>query len=231
MTVMTYNVGVFEKSGSNSLVRVAETINAFGADIISLNELDSCNLRHNTYQLKDLAEAVGYGNYHFAQAFPYADGAYGNGIISRKSILKSYRIVLPLSDGAEPRSVAVVETGECVFASVHLDHVGETARTEQAEYINKWFTGRYSGCDKPVILCGDMNDVPGSKTMEVFAKEWELLSGKAPTYPSYAPEICIDYILSLRSAGSVKVTARSISMDGTAKEASDHLPVCIAIEY
>ena len=58
MTLMTYNVGVFEKSGSNSMQHVAEIIKETQADIVSMNELDSCNLRHSTFQLEEIAHAT-----------------------------------------------------------------------------------------------------------------------------------------------------------------------------
>ncbi len=128
MTLMTYNVGVFEKSGSNSMQHVAEIIKETQADIVSMNELDSCNLRHSTFQLEEIAQAAGGLDFHFAQAFPFAEGAYGNGIISRNPIISRHIITLPIENGAEPRSVAVVETKDCIFASAHLDHIGEAAR-------------------------------------------------------------------------------------------------------
>ena len=83
MTLMTYNVGVFKKSGTNSMHHVAEIIKATQADIVSMNELDSCNRRHSTFQLEEIAQTAGGLDFHFAQAFPFAEGAYGNGIISK----------------------------------------------------------------------------------------------------------------------------------------------------
>ncbi|MCM1178604.1 MAG: endonuclease/exonuclease/phosphatase family protein, partial [Bacteroides sp.] len=213
-----------------SMDQVAKAIKASGAGVVSLNELDSCNLRHGTYQLEELAEATGGWECHFAQAFPFAGGAYGNGILSHKPILRSYRIALPMSDGAEQRSVAVAETRECVFASVHLDHIGEKARIEQAEYINSWFRKEYSGYRKPVILCGDMNDTPESRTIQIFMQEWEMLSEAAYTFPSNDPSMCIDYIFALKSARRIK-SSRLQELPQETASASDHLPVCVSIEY
>ncbi|MDE6147852.1 MAG: endonuclease/exonuclease/phosphatase family protein [Bacteroidales bacterium] len=244
MTIMTYNVGVFEKSGSNSMHQVAEIIKAAQADIVSMNELDSCNLRHSTYQLEEIAQEAGGLDFHFAQAFPFAEGAYGNGIISKSTITARHIISLPVGNGAEPRSVAVAETEDCVFASVHLDHIGEEARIEQAKAINEWFTEKYSGSRKPVILCGDMNDTPESATIRTLSEKWERLSGTAPTHPASLPYVCIDYVFALKSARNVKVTGMSLPVpDGNKGQdslsifpealstASDHLPVCLTIEF
>ena len=70
LCVMTYNVGAFGKYKENSIPDVAAAVRAAGADIVSLNELDSCNRRHGTYQLEEFANAMGGWDYHFASAFP-----------------------------------------------------------------------------------------------------------------------------------------------------------------
>lgn len=54
---------------------------------------------------------------------------------------------------------------ELVFASTHLDHVSEYTRSHQAEIILKLLMP-YSSM--PVILTGDFNSIPGSKTMTYF---------------------------------------------------------------
>lgn len=230
--VMTYNVGVFEKSGSNSMEDIAGIIRKSGAGYVSLNELDSCNIRHGVFQLQELADAAGDWNCHFAKAFDFAGGGYGNGIITKDEIIDSYSVQLPQSDGEEPRSMAVVETGLCVFASVHLDHIGKEARCRQAEAINSWFTEKYSNYPKPVILCGDMNATPESDAIKILSEEWELLSGTAPTHPSDAPEVCIDYIFALKSARKIqKHEIINIENDcpKVLSEASDHRPIIIRI--
>lgn len=232
--VMTYNVGVFEKSGSNSMEQIAGVIRESGAEYISLNELDSCNQRHGCFQLRELAQATGGWNYHFAKAFDFAGGGYGNGIMSPATIISSWSVALPKAGGAEPRSMAVVETEDCVFASVHLDHIGEEARCRQAEAINKWFTDRYPDCSKPVILCGDMNAAPDSGPIRIFKEKWILLSGETATIPSDAPACCIDYIFALKTAAGIK-SAEIIDLQEDFPEvlsqASDHRPVAVRIEF
>lgn len=222
LTLMTYNVGVFSKY-KDSLQDVAELIREEGASLVSLNELDSCNRRHNVFQLDLLAGALGYEG-HFASAFNFAGGAYGNGVVSSLPILSRSRADLPKLDGSEPRSVAVVETPQCVFASVHLDFKG--SQLEQAKIVNDWFTQHYSGFSKPVFLCGDMNAVPGSPAIRELEKCWTRLSPEAPTFPGNGK--CIDYIMALKSAGQVQVLdARVIS--GRTADYSDHCPVIVTI--
>ena len=217
-SVMTYNVGVFSKSGRNSLPDIAEFIRKSGVTLVSLNELDSCNRRHAIFQLQELAQAVGNWDYHFASAFPFAGGAYGNGILSREPILLSATLALPKADGAEPRSVAVVETASCVFASAHLDHVGKEARQEQARAINDWFTTHYGGFRKPVLLCGDFNSIPESETLAILATCWERLS---PDEITYEGGKCLDHIFALRSAAPTQVLDTAV----LPVSLSDHFPV------
>ena len=112
LTVMTYNVGVFSKYQESSIKGVAETILCSGATLVGLNELDSCNRRHPSFQVRQLADELGAWDFHFASAFPFAGGGYGNGIVSASPVTGRWRIALPKGDGSEPRSVAVVETAD-----------------------------------------------------------------------------------------------------------------------
>lgn len=226
-TVITYNVGVFSKYSESSLPAVASFILESDALLVSLNELDSCNRRHATFQLAELAEALGGWEYQFASAFPFAGGGYGNGVVSREPVLKRFTIPLPQADGAEPRSCAVVETGRCVFAAVHLDYLGTEARPAQVRAINDWFIDHYSGCRKPVLLCGDMNSTPDSETVGMLKEHWTQLSGTEFTYDSQDPHACIDFIFALKDAAPVKVLSSEVP--ARMAEASDHLPVVLRL--
>lgn len=232
LSVMTYNAGTFSKYFVDSTPDAADLIRKAGADIVALNELDSCNRRHDVHQLEVLADALGGWNAYFASAFSFAGGAYGNGIVTEEEIIESYSLLLPQSDGAEPRSVAVVETLDCVVAATHLDHKGNNAREDQASFINKWFKDMYRGYGKPVILCGDMNSEQTSDAFKVLLEEWEPLSGTEKTYPSESPELCLDHILYLKSAAVpelVETEAVSLYKDLDVAGISDHLPVFVRI--
>ena len=222
ITIMTYNVGVFSKY-RDSMDDIAKLILERGASLVSMNELDSCNRRHDVYQLELLAKAIGY-EFYFASAFPYAGGAYGNGVVSAKPILSRQRIDLPKLEGKEARSVAVVETAECVFASVHLDV--KASRLEQVAIVNDWFTSRYTGYSKPVFLCGDMNDLPESDTIKELEKCWCRISPIAPTFPKSSK--CIDYIFTLKAAPSVEVVSAGVISEGTS-DLSDHYPIVMTV--
>lgn len=230
MTLISYNVGVFSKYMDNSTAEVARLILDNGADYVALNELDSCNRRHESYQLAGLAAELGDWSYQFASAFPYAGGGYGNGVVTSRPVDDGYRILLPKGDGSEQRSVAVVETAECVFASVHLDHKGQTAAYEQMKVVNEWFTSRYSGSKKPVFLCGDFNVTPESEVIELAKTCWTQLSGVDYTHSTTRPRHCIDFVFALTAAAPVQVVSSVVLTEGTA-ELSDHFPVKVTVEY
>lgn len=232
ISLVTWNVGVFDKYG-DSRELVSSVLKHLGPDLVAFNELDSCNRRHDTYQLRDVAGRLGY-EYHFESAFPYEGGGYGNGVASRRPILKSYRIDLPKGKGYEPRCVAVVETKNCVFASVHLDHSDTDASWSQAILINSWFEAHYNGYGKPVILCGDMNSTPDSKTIQILESRWNRLSPIATTHPSTGKGKCIDYVFALKRARQVELEDAAVLSDEIIKGisiASDHLPIYVKFRY
>ena len=228
MTLLTYNVGVFSKYGGSSLPEVANVILGSEASLVALNELDSCNRRHQVFQLQDLADTLGGWPFHFARAFPFAGGAYGNGVVSMEPVLRSFTLPLPQADGSEPRSAAVVETASCVFASAHLDHKSEAARLEQVRVLDGWFRERYAGASKPVFLCGDMNARPGSATLQALETSWEPLSGTEFTYSTEDPHGCIDFIFAYKHAAPVQLLSYQVIREGTAT-LSDHFPVVVKV--
>ena len=230
LTLLSYNVGDFSKYEDDTTPQVADVIRASGATLVALNELDSCNRRHATYQLQALAETLGDWPFQFASAFPYAGGAYGNGVVSKARVTNRYKVHLPKSDGSEPRSIAVVETDRCVFASVHLDYVGERSQLDQVKALNDWFKGVYAGSGKPVFLCGDFNAEPGSEAIRLMQENWTLLSGTDFTYSTANPRKCIDYVFAYQEAAPVEVISSEVLTAGT-ETLSDHFPLKVVVKF
>ena len=231
LTLISYNVGVFSKYADDTTPEVARLILDQGATLVGLSELDSCNARHNVFQAEALARALGpEWEYYFTRAIPFRGGAYGDGVVSSRPIVNRFRVALPQGEGAEARSVAVVETEDCVFAATHLDHVSSAAAMEQMRQINDWFTAVYSGCAKPVFLCGDFNVLPDSEVIALAGECWTQLSGTEVTFSTENPSICIDYLFAFRAAAPVEVEKYQVLREGTAL-LSDHFPVLITVKY
>lgn len=229
VTLMSYNVGVFSKYQDNSMPGIAQLIRETGASFVGMSELDSCNTRNNTFQVKDLAEMLEW-DYAFARAINYRGGAYGDGVVCAQPALKKVRVPLTQGEGAEARAICVVETENCVFAATHLDHRSETAALVQMQEVNDWFAANYAGSKKPVFLVGDFNVYPDSEVIALAQSSWTLLSGTALTFPSRNPNRCIDYVFALKEAAPVEVVSTAVITEGT-EDLSDHLPLVVKVKF
>lgn len=235
-TIATYNVGVFDKSDFNSTEMIAAMMKELGVQVLSMNELDSCNTRHSNYQLKDFAEAMGDWGYVYGPAINYKGGKYGIGIAYSPAVEagRKYSITLDKGDGAEQRALAVCEFKDFVFASTHLDHKSADAQLLQAEKICAWAEVNYGKGDKPIFVCGDFNALPDSETITLMKKEWKILSPLEPTFSAKNPSKTIDYIMVYKNASKrVRVISSGVGTEFTSGDpsvASDHLPVYVRIE-
>lgn len=230
--LVAYNVGVFSKSGEDSTQDIADMLLELDADAAAVCELDSCNRRHQVYQLENLAEALGGWNYRFGSAMKWNGGAYGGGVVTKKRINRSYIIELPKGEGYEPRVCVVVETKDYVIAEIHLDHSNDAVRMEQVRLLTDELKRQYSRSRKPVFLCGDLNAEPESPTLRQLSENWTVLSEPAATYPADNPRKCIDYILALNNRARYKVLKTAVCTEfGSADVArtSDHLPVFVDV--
>lgn len=236
LTIVQYNVGVFDKYEASGFDAVTSAVKELGADVVTLNELDSCTVRTGgVYQLATFAQKMGKWNYLFASAMPYDGGAYGVGVASKPEyeIIRTDKIALPKLDGREPRAVAVVEYNDFVLCSTHLD-LTEQSQLAQIAVINEYMDSHYADCGKPVFLGGDFNCMPGSKPIDLMKQSWNLLTPESETYPADVPRKCIDFIF-VRPNGRT-VTIESTSVPRTLENAdlataSDHLPVALTVKF
>ncbi|MCR5519614.1 MAG: endonuclease/exonuclease/phosphatase family protein [Bacteroidales bacterium] len=236
INLVTYNVGVFSKSGTNTTDMVAAMMKEINADVISMNELDSCTTRNPAYQIKDFAKAMYGWDYLYAPAIPHQGGKYGIGIAHRPELKakRSYYINLAKAGGAEQRALAVCEFDDFVFCSTHLDHRVDEAQWSQVAQIDSLVAADFGKSDKPVILCGDLNALPDSKTISLFKKDWTIISPDDFTFPAKEPKKQIDYVMVYKNAaGRVEVKDARVCksfVTGDVKVASDHLPVLVKIK-
>ena len=234
--VVTYNVGVFTKSGFDRTAMAADMLREMKADVAGIQELDSCAARTGgTYQLQEFADALGGWNYRFARAIPYDGGAYGIGIVSKKKfrILDSWSLSLDRGRGSEQRALEVVEYPKFVLATTHLDFKSDAVSLAQAKTISQVLHQRYGRTHKVVILCGDFNAKPNSRTLKELKKNWTVVSAQNNTFDSSRPRQCIDYICVMNNNSSYVLRHTAVATkfdDGDVTQASDHLPVYIDIK-
>jgi endonuclease/exonuclease/phosphatase family metal-dependent hydrolase len=233
-TFVQYNVGVFDKYEGSGFDAVANAVRELGADAVTLNEVDSCTTRTGSVdQLAVFADTMGQWHHHYASAMPYKGGAYGVGVAAKPEleVVRTDKVALPRLDGHEPRAVAVVEFKDFILCSTHLDLTLES-QLGQIEVLNHYVDSVYADCSKPVFLGGDFNAFPDSETVALMKESWELLSPEVFSFPSHAPDRCIDYIFVRPNGKKVTVESASIPMVLTTSDlatASDHLPVALTV--
>ena len=234
--IMSYNVGALHKYIpvlTDNVNMIAAMINEARADIVGLNELDSCNARCNQYQLKLLAQAAGKWNYFYGKTLDYRGGAYGNGIMtpSDVKILKVYRLRFQNTTSYESRGMVIVETDKYVLGATHLDHSSEDYIQSQISEINAWFQTHYRDSDIPVFFCGDMNARPGSEAILAILGPWEAISNSSVQTTERST---IDWIFHYKRSAPVKVLGANTMTrfyNGDAKTASDHLPIYVDVTF
>lgn len=230
--VLSFNIlhGATTK-GDFDLDAIAKVILEADPDFVALQEVDYKTNRARGY---DLVTELGWRTKLspiFGRAMPYDGGEYGEGILSKYSFLSTRNIALPHSPGNEPRAALEITTilpsGDTIcFIGTHLDHLkDDTDRISQAKKINEVFQSNYY----PTILAGDLNDIPGSRTIDLLEEVWTAsYDKKAPkfTFPSDNPGKKIDYVMYL-SKDKWTVLDKQIICDSIA---SDHCAYLVTLE-
>lgn len=233
-TLVQYNVGAFnkyEESGIDGIARVAKELRA---DVVTLNEVDSCTTRTGQVdQLAAFAAGMDGWNHHYAAAMPYRGGAYGVGVASSPSfpIVRTGRIPLPKVDGYEPRAVAIAEYEDFIVASTHLDLTLQ-AQLGQVEVLNHYIDSVYADCSKPIFIGGDFNCLPDSEPIAVMKKSWTMLTPDTFSFPSEAPRACIDYVFVRPNGKEITVESASVPQNLQTVDlstATDHLPAAVTV--
>lgn len=225
LRVMTYNIRHGEGvDGVVDLERTAEVLSRNAPDLVALQEVDRQVARTGSVdQVRELARLTEM-NPAFAKFMDLEGGVYGLAILSRFPIERSWSIELPPGQH-EPRTalavrVNVPQVGPVTFVCLHFDWLAEDfSRYAQAEAL----IAALSGVDTPVILAGDFNDTPNSRTMsrlrEVYTNAEKPREDRR-TFSSTDPQREIDFVLykpARRFIAEVRVLDEPV--------ASDHRPV------
>ncbi len=217
LRILSYNVrngrGMDDK---HDLERIAKVINAVGADVVALQELDWFTKRYDIPVISNLAAMVNM-HYAYGPAIDYGGGKYGVGVLSKDKPLAQRQVALP---GRERRTFLMVEFENYIFCCTHLA-LQEVARMESAKLI----TAAVRNTTKPLFMAGDLNAQPTEGLHKELAQTFTMLSGTTQfTYPADKPTICIDYIYALRNNHVFKVLATGVIDEAIA---SDHRPIYV----
>jgi endonuclease/exonuclease/phosphatase family metal-dependent hydrolase len=162
----------------------------------------------------------------FSNNFHFQGGEYGNAVLTRFPVKhwsnRHYKMLRPGEQRGLLQVVLDVHGRELVFMDTHIDYRSDdTERLLNADELLQAiepFRGR------PMILCGDFNDTPGSRThqkiAQAFVDAWMAAgTGQGFTIPAEKPRKRIDYIWISKDP-----LIEALRLWVPESEASDHLP-------
>ena len=233
--VMTYNVhncrGI---DGRLSPRRISRVIARYRPDVVALQELDVGRARTDwADQGRTIAEYLQM-DHHFNPILQLEEGFYGDCILSHLPMRLVKREVLPMLHKGFAREqraalwVAIDLGGPIVHVvNTHLGlHGGERLLQMQALLGEDWL-GRQPDASS-VVLCGDLNALPGSAACRLCAQRFRdvqlAVPGQPPrrTWFGRYPIARLDYLF---VSPGVDVISVEVGDDYLARIASDHRPV------
>lgn len=208
---------------------MAKTIIDQGADIVGLNEMRGEG-EHVDYtpQVDKLAELTGMPYFFFAPAIYVKNkGLYGNGFLSKLPIIKAENIPIPDPQVKKPKRnyetrcilKAELEGGITVLVT----HFG--LNSDEQENAVKTVVENLA--EEKCILMGDFNVTPDDPVLDPIRSRMrdtaELFEGEKLSFPSFDPDVKIDYIFTSRDLSVSSADIPSIV-------ASDHFPHTATVE-
>jgi len=145
---------------SSNLQETARYLDALGADVVGLQEVDKdCSWSGNSSQIKSIAQKTDFEEYllginnNRAGRFQLV---YGNGLLSKYPVTDYQNYPFSTSAiGGKGYLVADIKVDGRVltFCNVHLAPVGKRARRRQVRRI----ISTLGECDNPLVVMGDFN--------------------------------------------------------------------------
>ena len=214
--------------GQIDVDRLAAVLRDSGADLIALQEVDVGVTRSRGLDLPtELATRLGM-HAVFSRNIDFQGGEYGNAILSRWPIDAWDNLHYTMLREGEQRGLLTAQIitplGPVAFIATHIDY-----RPDDSERLANLteIEARAARSDPgtAVILCGDFNDLPGSRVHRTlctrFTDLWEQAGeGDGFTFPADLPIRRIDWILLRRDS---PFSARRADVPAT--RASDHRPL------
>ena len=241
--IMTYNIhhGVGLDSAFD-FYRFSNVIINAHADIVALQDVDRNVARTRKMDLMTkLADLTGM-TYTYMKSMDIGGGENGNGLLTRFPILEEKHVHFRLQSSTQECSllqlVLDVKGTETVFLNTELNRAGNDSL--QSSNVSEILDIAAQYPNTPVILVGCMNITPESKSMTMLRKGfrdiWAVAgSGNGFTHPSNAPQNRFDYIFVSNQkvpndTKNLEVSLSPVSATVLASNASDHLPLLVALK-
>jgi endonuclease/exonuclease/phosphatase family metal-dependent hydrolase len=238
---MTYNVhSCIGTDGALSVERIAKVIEQYTADIVCLQELDVGRSRTGAVdQALKIAELLSM-EFFFHPALNLAEERYGDAVLSRHPLQFVRAGALPglvSRPNLEPRGAlwVSVQIDGVTFQLINT-HLGLAAKERLAQ-IDALFGSEWLGradCRGPVILCGDLNALPGSsvyrKVRQRLRDAQASLPGHWPkaTFPSRFPLGRLDHVFVNEF---FEIAGVHVPREPFVRVASDHLPLLVDLRF
>jgi endonuclease/exonuclease/phosphatase family metal-dependent hydrolase len=230
--LMTYNVhACVGMDGQLSPERIARVIAQSDCDIICLQELDVQRQRSGkTDQAQAIARHLKM-NHHFHPAWHIQEERFGNAILTRfpMKVIEAGGLHHHKQDRSRRSALwAEIETPQGLALQVinaHLSIYPQEQLIQAQQLINEWV--KPASLRGPVVLCGDFNARPKSRTHRVCVgnmTDVEEADNRrvGSTYFSPYPLMRVDHIFVTED---LKPIQASIISSRLARIASDHLPL------
>jgi endonuclease/exonuclease/phosphatase family metal-dependent hydrolase len=232
--VITYNIHHGEGlDGKVDLIRIAELIKQERADIVALQEVDRAVRRTAGRDLPAELAALTGMTAVFSNNFHFQGGEYGNAVLTRFTVKQWTNHRYKMIRAGEQRGILKltldVHGRDLVLMNTHIDsRADDTERWLNVGEIESLVSAQG---DMPFILCGDFNDMPGSRVhrrlSKTFADSWALVgAAEGFSFPADKPARRIDYIW-ISKGDSLKPIRAWLPQSA----ASDHLPLVVEFEF
>lgn len=213
---------------TRSYIRVGEVIHSFGADAVSLQEVDLGTGRNEGDDITAILARMTGMVPTFAKAIDIDKGWYGVAMLTRD--LPSHTKYVPLPGREEQRVLLMAELPDYIYCCTHLSLVEED-RLASIDIINKEVEAFAKGTGKPVFISGDWNDRPGSATINKISENFEILTDPAEyTFPADDPQNAIDFIARWKGSPKGRLSTVLDASVPAVPTASDHRPVTVTIK-
>ena len=240
LRVLTYNVHrCLGTDGRLSPERVAEAIASIEPDVVLLQELDVGRARTGGVdQAEIIARELGM-QMHFHPALKVMEELYGDAILTALPSRLVRAGPLPGFRGwrvLEPRGAlwAELDVGGVRLQTINT-HLGIVPRESAVQM--QWLLGPewlgHPDCRDPLILAGDLNAVPGTRTYRRISRRlrdaqlFQRIRSTKPTFPARLPVLRIDHVF---VSASIEVLKAQVVRTKLTRVASDHLPVLVDFE-
>ncbi len=236
--LVSYNVhGCRGMDGTYSPQRIARVLSRLQPDIVCLQELDYERRRSGgVRQVVEISRSLQV-DFHFHVVNEFADGRFGNAVLSHHPVRVLSHSPLPSLrgfPGLEERGILRVEVDiEGTPIQIVNTHLGilERERRLQVNAIlqhPEWLGGNDSS--RPLVLCGDFNAGPDSWTCRQFDRVLHNV-GEGPgggtpkrTWSGRIPLRRIDHVY---VSDALRVERVLVPRTRLTRVASDHLPLVV----